>query len=410
MNKALHVLVYLFLILSAAALWFEIELNKKRTLLTDRNEMQEDYIVKIASTVEKVEPNKDATAEVKKDISPIEAKIVDIPETENVLEDYNAYLEQANLETFSWDNQPTRSQLRNVYVLDHEGNVVMDGVKPLKKGPGTEQELLEQLLDGASKMQSKLNTTRAEREALRSEREKTTVVLPQRTEPEDPYYEDVPEDAYGEAERYEDDQVEELNKIKPLARQDKVTIVEKNEKIAKLEEIKADLENQIVKIKAQIDELNAEITSLKDEVVTAQDETAAAKEELDKSQKLVEQLKKLIQEMIQERQRTNGDPNNINSIPTGDKGTIVEADNENMFVIVEFDAKTMKELKGDNLDHPIPNLELGVKRPGFHGEAGEFIGRIRLRQEVREKNYVICDILGAWKQGDIQPGDIIFAD
>ena len=377
MNKALHVLVYLFLILSAAALWFEIELNKKRTLLTDRNEMQEDYVVRIASTIEKVEPNKDATTETKKDISPIEAKIVDIPETENVLEDYNFYLEQSNLETFSWDNPETKKQLRNVYVLDFEGNIVMDGNVPETKGPGTERELLELLLDGASKMQSKLNTTRAELVKLH---------------------------------KIIDEQVEELNKIKPLARADKVTIVEKNEKIAKLEEIKADLENQIVKIKAQIDELNAEITSLKDEVVTAQDETAAAKEELDKSQKLVEQLKKLIQEMIQERQRTNGDPNNINSIPTGDKGTIVEADNENMFVIVEFDAKTMKELKGDNLDHPIPNLELGVKRPGFHGEAGEFIGRIRLRQEVREKNYIICDILGAWKQGDIQPGDIIFAD
>ena len=377
MNKALHVLVYLFLILSAASLWFEIELNKKRTLLTDRNEMQEDYIVKIASTVEKVEPNKDATAEVKKDISPIEAKIVDIPETENVLEDYNAYLEQANLETFSWDNQTTRSQLRNVYVLDHEGNIVMDGVKPLKKGPGTEQELLEMLLDGASKMRTKLDTTRAELVKLH---------------------------------KIIDEQVEELNKIKPLARADKVTIVEKNEKIAKLEEIKADLENQIVKIKAQIDELNAEITSLKDEVVTAQDETAAAKEELQKSQKLVEQLKKLIQEMIAERNRQTGGGDNITSIPSGEKGKVVEADNENMFAIVEFDAKTMKELKGDNLDHPIPNLELGVKRPGFHGEAGEFIGRIRLRQEVREKNYIICDILGAWKQGDIQPGDIIFAD
>ena len=377
MNKALHVLVYLFLILSAAALWFEIELNKKRTLLTDRNRLQEEYVIKIASTVEKVEPNKDATTETKKDVSPIEAKIVDIPETENVLEDYNFYLEQSNLETYSWDNPETKKQLRNVYVLDFEGNIVMDGNVPETKGPGTERELLELLLDGASKMQSKLNTTRAELVKLH---------------------------------KIIDEQVEELNKIKPLARADKVTIVEKNEKIAKLEEIKADLENQIVKIKAQIDELNAEITSLKDEVVTAQDETAAAKEELDKSQKLVEQLKKLIQEMIQERQRTNGDPNNINSIPTGDKGTIVEADNENMFVIVEFDAKTMKELKGDNLDHPIPNLELGVKRPGFHGEAGEFIGRIRLRQEVREKNYIICDILGAWKQGDIQPGDIIFAD
>ena len=155
MNKALHVLVYLFLILSAAALWFEIELNKKRTLLTDRNEMQEDYVVKIASTIEKVEPNKDATTETKKDVSPIEAKIVDIPETENVLEDYNFYLEQGNLETFSWDNQTTRSQLRNVYVLDHEGNVVMDGVKPLKKGPGTEQELLEAMASMAQQAKEK---------------------------------------------------------------------------------------------------------------------------------------------------------------------------------------------------------------------------------------------------------------
>ena len=376
MNKALHVLVYLFLILSAAALWFEIELNKKRTLLTDRNRLQEEYVIKIASTVEKVEPNKDATTETKKDVSPIEAKIVDIPETENVLEDYNFYLEQSNLETFSWDNPETKKQLRNVYVLDFEGNIVMDGNVPETKGPGTERELLEMLLDGASKMQSKLNTTRAELVKLHK-------IL--------------------------DEQVEELNKLKPLARADKVTIVEKNEKIAKLEEIKADLENQIVKIKTQIDELNAEITSLKDEVVTAQDETAAAKEELQKSQKLVEQLKKLIQEILARNTPSGGD-RNITSIPSGDKGKIVEADNENMFAIVEFDPKTMKELKGDNLDHPIPNLELGVKRPGFHGEAGEFIGRIRLRQEVREKNYIICDILGAWKQGDIQPGDIIFAD
>ena len=377
MNKALHVLVYLFLILSAAALWFEIELNKKRTLLTDRNRLQEEYVIKIASTVEKVEPNKDATTETKKDVSPIEAKIVDIPETENVLEDYNAYLEQANLETFSWDNQETKKQLRNVYVLDFEGNIVMDGNVPETKGPGTERELLEQLLDGASKMRSKLDTTRAELVKLH---------------------------------KIVDEQVEELNKLKPVARQDKLTIVEKNEKITKLEEVKADLENQIVKIKAQIDELNAEITSLKDEVVTAQDETAAAKDELEKSQKLVEQLKKLIQQMINERQRNTGDPNSITSLPAGDKGKVVEADNENMFAIVEFDAKTMKELKGDNLDHPIPNIELGVKRPGFHGEAGEFIGRIRLRQEVREKNYIICDILGQWKQDEIKPDDVIFAD
>ena len=76
MNKALHVLVYLFLILSATSLWFEIELNKKRELLRDRQRIQEEYLIKIASTVEKAEPNKDATAEIKKDISPVEAKLV----------------------------------------------------------------------------------------------------------------------------------------------------------------------------------------------------------------------------------------------------------------------------------------------------------------------------------------------
>ena len=96
--------------------------------------------------------------------------------------------------------------------------------------------------------------------------------------------------------------------------------------------------------------------------------------------------------------------------PAGDKGKIVEADNENMFAIVEFSEDTMKEIKGEDGSRPLPALELGVKRPGFKGEAGEFIGRIRLRQEVKGKPYVICDILGAWEQDKVAPNDIIFAD
>lgn len=377
MNKALHALVYLFLILASASLWFELELNKKRQLLTDRNQLQEDFFVQIGRVIEKAEPNMDATAEIKKDISPIEAKIVDIPETENVLDDYSAHLEQSNLETYDWESPEIRKQLRAVYVLDHEGNPLMDGTRPQMKGPGTEYELLNQLFESAKKMQEKLNTTRAELTKLRG-------ML--------------------------DEEVAEINKLKPEMRQDKVTIVERNEKIAKLEEIKTDLENQIVKIKAQIEELNAEITSLKDEVVTAQNETEATKEELAKSQKLVEQLKKLIQEMIQRQAQDKGDRTNITSLPAGEKGKVIQADNKNMFAIIEFSDIAMKELKGDNLDRPIPIIELGVKRPGFKGAAGEFVGRIRLRQEVRDKNYVICDILGSWKQDELAADDVIFAD
>ena len=100
----------------------------------------------------------------------------------------------------------------------------------------------------------------------------------------------------------------------------------------------------------------------------------------------------------------------ITSLPAGDKGKVIEADNENMFAIVEFSPEALKEIKGDDASRPLPALELGVKRPGFKGEAGEFIGRLRLRQEVKGKSYVICDILGAWEQDKIAPNDIIFAD
>ena len=380
MNKALHVFVYLFVILAGVSLWFAIQLNAKKALLTDRNRLQENFIVQIAATIEQAEPNKEVTAEIKKDVSPIEAKIVDSPETENVLEEYNLYLEQDQLPTYQRENQAIRGQLRNVYVLDDEGHVRMDGNIPLMKGPGTEDELLNKLLKSSMDQQEKLNKTRAELKKLHGKLEEV---------------------------------VDELNKLKPVARQDKVTIVEKNEKIAKLESEKADLENQIVKIKAQIDELNAEITSLKDEVVTAHEETEAAKEDLVKSQKLVEQLRKLVQELIARNNPTDGGrgPGNaVTSVPAGDKGKIIEADNKNMFAIVEFTPEAMKELKGDDLTRPIPSMEFGVKRAGYEGEAGEFVGRIRLRQEVAGKNYIICDILANWEQDKLQPNDVIFAD
>ena len=128
MSKVLHVLVYVFLGLAGAALWFELQLNEKRSELTDRNRMQEDYLVKIAKTIEKADPDKSAAFEIKKDASAVEAKLVDSPDMENVLSEYPAPLEQANLETFNWEN--SRQQLRTVYVLDENGKPLMDGNEP----------------------------------------------------------------------------------------------------------------------------------------------------------------------------------------------------------------------------------------------------------------------------------------
>ncbi len=378
MNKVLHVLVYVFLALAGAALFFELEMNAKRSELTDRNRMQEDYIVKIARTVEKGDPAKDASFEIKKDNSPVEAKLVDSPDMQNVLDEYNGSLEQANLETYNWDGQSERKQLRTVYVLDFDGKPVMDGNEPLKRGKGTEDDLLNQLFEASKTQQSRLNTTRAALTDLRGKLESV---------------------------------VGELNKVKPQARQALVDSAEKDEKIKKVEAEKTDLQNQVVKVKSQIDELNGEITSLKDEVATAKDETEAAKEETAKAQKLIDQLKKLLQESIQAKGAESASAGvAVNSLPAGDKGKIIEADNENMFAIVQFSEEAMKELKGNDLSQSLPAIELGVKRVGFKGPAGEFVGRLRLRQEVKGKPYVVCDILGAWEQSKLAAGDILFAD
>ena len=375
MKTFLHVLVYVFLILAGAGLFFELQLNDKRTELTKRNRLQEDCFVKLAKTIEKAEPAKDAVFEIKKDSSPVEARLVDVPDTENLLEDYPAPLEQRDLETYNWDNQ--REGLRHVFVLDFEGKPVMDGGEPQTSG-SDEDKMLNSLFDSAVEQQKRLNSTRAALTDLRGKLESV---------------------------------VNELNKLKPEARQDKVTIVEKDEKIAKIEGEKTELENKITKLNAQIDELNADISSKNDEITNLKGENEANKEELANKDKAIAQLKQMLKEAIQVSGGSSaGAGQAVSSIPAGNTGKVIEADNDNMFAIVEFTSETMKELKGEDGTRPLPALELGVRRPGFKGEAGEFVGRLRLRQEVKGKNYIICDILGAWEQDKIQVNDVIFAD
>lgn len=378
MNKALHAFVYLFLALAGAALWFELQLNAKRTLLTDRNRLQEDVFIKLAKTIEKDEASKDASAvEVMKDVAPVEARLIDSPDKENLLDDYKPYLEQQNLETFNWDNK--REQLRKIYVEDADGNPIMDAGRPVDQGPGTERELLEALLAAAIKQQSTLNTTRAELPKLRG-------ILA--------------------------DTVEELNDLKTKARQDKVTLQEKDDKIAEVEKQKADAEAQVVKIRGQIDDLNGEIASLRDEVQTAKDEAAQNAEKLEEAEKKAANLAKALQDAYTSAGAATANASAaITSVPFGEKGKVLSADNEYMFATIELSDTAMKELKGEKLDKPMPvGIEFTIKRNGYKGEAGDIVGRIRTRQEIPGKNYIICDILSAWKQTEVRADDVVFSD
>ena len=95
MNKAVHALVYVILVGAAAALYFEVQLYGKKELLKDRNRQLEDYLVRISNTIEKQDAAKSTNVpEARKDVSPTEAKLVETPETENVLDEYPAQLEE----------------------------------------------------------------------------------------------------------------------------------------------------------------------------------------------------------------------------------------------------------------------------------------------------------------------------
>jgi len=386
MNKALHALVYVILILAVVALVFELNLYKKRELLGARNRSLEDFVVSIAKTIETEDAPKSPTPpEINKDIQAVEAKAVESPDMENLLDEYPSHLEQANLATFDWNNTKDRLQLRAYYKLDPvTGMPIPDPVnanKPTTEGPGTMKELLSKLFDRATKQQAKLNSTRAELVHMRDKLEAT---------------------------------VTELNKLKQEDRADKVTIEELKAKIAQLEEAKATLEEQVSQLKSQIEELNGQITSLKDEVQQAKDETEAVKEELEKEKKKSQQLNKML---IAERniriklpQGGGNGQTSTATLTTGEKGKLVSVNNDLMFAVVEFTDAAMKELLGPNREGALPMLELDVKRKGFNGPAGERIGRIRLRVAVEDKNYVIADILGDWEQDKAEAGDVVFMD
>ena len=385
MNKALHLVVYLILIAAVAALVFEKSLFDKRALLGDRNRMLEDYIVKIANTIEKADaPRSMVAPEAKKDISPIEARQIDSPEMSNLLEEYNAQLESGNLETFKWDTSQVRLQLRQLYYLEN-GQTVPDVAnynKPMTKGKGTMAELLDQLLERAKAQQASLNTTRSALAELRGKFEA---------------------------------EVSDYNKLKPEVRAAKVNEDELKQKVSQVNQEKMILEEQLTKLKSRVEEQSGEVTSLKDEVSTAKDETAVAKEECAALEKKVQQLQKLMQQMAQQQSQSAGAPvaggaSAVTSLPAGNKGKVADVNNKLMFCVIEFSDEAMDQMIGSARKNALPALTLGVLRKGFKGAAGEFVGKVRLRQSVAGKNFVIADILGDWSQAPMEKGDVIFAE
>lgn len=376
MAKVLRVLVIIILILSAVSLFFAIKLFEKRELLTKRNSVLEEQFIKVAKTIEAADaPDADAPG-VMKDISEVSDRELANPEKQAMLDAYPIKLEQQNLPTLDFGNTEKRLQLRSFFAVDAEGNYVLDPVdnKPATKGPGTMQELMDQLFERAKAQQASLNKTRAE---LTKMREQFT------------------------------GSVDEINRLKTDGRAAKVELKGEKEKVAALTTEKEELETRVTKLNAEKKELSAELADAKNSIETLNEEKVTITEELAKSR---EQIKLLEERLKGGGNRPAGDTQlAAGTAPTaGDKGKIIEANDELKFAIIELSDDAIAELLGPERENALPQLEMNVRRTGRQSAAGEFVTRIKLRQAVRGKNFVVADILNDWQQAPVEKGDVVF--
>ena len=378
MGKLLRVLVYVLLVLSVVALVFANMLFGKREVLTKRNGVLEDQIVKLAKTIE-LQDAADAAAapDVQKDISEVSDREVATPEKESVLEGYSMKLEQQNLPTIDFGSVEKRKQLRNYYAVGPDGKPINDSLdnKPATKGPGTMQELLDQLFERAKAQQTTLNKTRA---ALAKIREQVAAA------------------------------VTEINKLKADGRGTKKELKASREQLAALQSEKDTLDTRVTKLTSEKKELAAEAADAKSEAEKLNEQKVTLTEDLAKVRDSYEELKKKYAGKGSSAGPAQENGTALAALTAGDKGKVIESNDELKFVIVELSNDAMTELLGPDRQGQLPQIDMNLRRTGRQSAAGEFVTRIKLRQAVRGKNLVVADILSDWQQTAVEKGDVVF--
>ena len=379
MNKAVHALVYVILAVAGVALYFEMKLSDKKELLKDSNAQLRDCIVKLSSYIEAEDASAAPGLEAKKDISAREAREVDDPDTENLLEDYSPEYETSDLKLMKWGDAQA-AQLRQLYALDAEGNKQPDTANPGKfitKGKNTAHELIEIITDRASKQYEKLGKTR---QALANVRGKLQKL------------------------------VRDYNELPKEIRLNKIEIEKKNKELETLTKEKADVEDQLQKSQDEVKDLKNEVSSLKDEVTAAKDKTLEVTEALEKAKETIDNMKAILQKRTAEPRMATGPVTGGGQLTSGKKGTIVKVNNDKLYAVVKFDDAALDELIGTDRNGAMPPHEMLVVRED--GQQKKIVAKIRLRQWTPKTNLVVADILLDWKQDDevIKEGDVVRPD
>lgn len=375
MDKALRVLAIIILILAIVAMVFAQLSFMKRQVLLGRNRAFEEHVIKVAKTIEAEDAPDVPAPDVQKDVAEVTDRELANPERDSILANYPAKLETQQGATLDYSGDDKRRLLRSYYVLDAEGKYVLselDG-KPKKDGPGSMAAILEEMLNRAIAQKAVLEKTRGE---LIKMRELVTSL------------------------------VEEINKMKADWRVTKRELTESREECEKLKEEKAALEAQVARLTAEKKELQAELADAKAEIEKKDGEIVVLKEQIDQQAKLIAEFKK--RPTLPGAGVARSDEVATAALTAGEKGKIVDANDDYKFVVVEFTDEAMVELLGPERENPLPQLELSVRRPGRQSASGEFVTRIKLNKAVKGKNLVVAEILADWQQVAVEKNDVVF--
>jgi len=372
MGKLLRVLVVILLLLSIGSLVLGILLFNKREILKGRTNKLETAVTALGLTIESESAEARQPDFTAKDISACEAQLVDTPEISDFWDTYKVHLEDQDLSKVDVKSQEL--DLMSYYKSDPvTRRPAKDAMgRRIMSGPGTMQQVLDDLLARAGDQYDRLNETRQQLTDLREEMERT---------------------------------VDELNTRKGELRQALVTIEELRAEIARLND-------EIANLKDQIAQLQEEKQALQDELAEKTREIDTLHEEIDEKDAIIDDLK----EKLAERPTTPetglviGPDQQIAppvrpDMPHGDKGRVVAIDRDWDFLVLEFDPQFLKDMLGEDLSAPLPAVELFVKRPG---DSEEFVTKVRLIQVRRDKGLGVADVIPGWTQLPAKKGDVVF--
>lgn len=376
MGTLLRVLTVFIFLLSILAFVMGYANFEQRELLIGRTHMLQEYVTKIAKTIEvgqpelpEDDPNSPYEFEpVEWDLDAVTAREVETPETSDFWDSYSNALEVAGSSFVHLDTEAMEEELRHYYLTRMEDGkevVVKDSQgRPRTRGAGTMHDRLEDVLARAVAQLGRLNETRKQ---LIEVREKLNEVAGL------------------------------LNEEKRERRRNLRTIEELKAEIARLEDVIVTKDNEIAKLQREKLELADEVQNLNAQIVE-KDQTIQEKDaEIERLRERVKYLESLSGENPSAPAAAGAAAANGMLTP-GVKGKVVDVNRELSFVVIELTPQAAAEIVPNGTFQPV---DMDIHRPGLD----TIVTRVRITNPPSAARITIGDNVYGWEQTPVKVGD-----